>query len=212
MPSVAAIIPARNEAATVAAVVASAASSGLFFEVIVVSDGSTDATAAVARRTGADVLELPRSGGKGAALAAGVARTGAPLLCFLDADLVGLNAGQLTAILAPVLSGEAVMCVGRRDFGAVGNFFADLFPAVGGQRAMRREVFMALPATAGYGIEVMLNRLCEVRRWPVRHVLLPGLGHVRKTRKVGLWHGAVGYLRMFSSVAGAWVRARSLRF
>jgi cellulose synthase/poly-beta-1,6-N-acetylglucosamine synthase-like glycosyltransferase len=55
-------------------------------EVVVVSDGSTDATAERARRAGADlVLELPR-GGKVAALNAAVERASGELLAFSDAN------------------------------------------------------------------------------------------------------------------------------
>ncbi len=64
------VIPAFNEARTIAAVVAEARRHG---SVLVVDDGSTDGTAAAARAAGAEVLGLGRRRGKGAALRAGAA-------------------------------------------------------------------------------------------------------------------------------------------
>ena len=63
------IVPAFNEARSVAAVIESLRSIGL--PVLVVNDGSTDATADIARAAGADVIDLPINLGVGGALRAG---------------------------------------------------------------------------------------------------------------------------------------------
>jgi glycosyltransferase involved in cell wall biosynthesis len=66
---VAALIPCRDEAAAVGWVVAGARRH--LDRVVVVDDGSADATAARAREAGAEVIVLPRRSGKGAALRRG---------------------------------------------------------------------------------------------------------------------------------------------
>jgi glycosyltransferase involved in cell wall biosynthesis len=66
-----AVIPAYNESATVARVVEHVRERAPFFDVVVVKDGSTDDTAALARAAGADVLELPFNLGIGGAVQAG---------------------------------------------------------------------------------------------------------------------------------------------
>ena len=60
------------------------------YEVIVVSDGNTDGTAAEARRVGSPnvkVFDYPMNVGKGFALSFGVAQSTGPLVTFIDADM-----------------------------------------------------------------------------------------------------------------------------
>ena len=81
------VIPAWNEAATVATVVASVRAAG--FDVLVVNDGSTDRTSALAAGAGAVVVDLPFNQGVGAALRCGfkyAVRTGYSAVVQCDAD------------------------------------------------------------------------------------------------------------------------------
>src|ERR687887_616801 len=115
-----ALVPAHNEAERVGATVSALRKLPGVAEVLVVSDGSTDATAARALEVGAHCLDLPRNIGKGGALNAGLAAlTGRvaeglspePVALLLaDADL-GDSAARLDALLAPVLAGEADLVI-----------------------------------------------------------------------------------------------------
>lgn len=95
LPRVAVVVPARNEElllpSALAALAAASARPGQPFQIHVVSDGSTDGTARVAREaTGgrATVHELPRSLGKSGALEHVLDRVDADYLCVIDADTV----------------------------------------------------------------------------------------------------------------------------
>jgi glycosyltransferase involved in cell wall biosynthesis len=98
------VIPAFNAAAYLDEAIDSAvAQGGLVGRVIVVDDGSTDTTAAVAARRGnpVELLQLARNGGGGRARNAGIAASSAPLVAFLDADdrwLEGKLAAQVQAL------------------------------------------------------------------------------------------------------------------
>jgi len=90
-PTVSLIVPAYDEQDVIAAKVANALALDYprdQLQVIVASDGSTDATAERARAAGADlVLELP-PGGKVAALNAAAEQAGGEVLAFSDANSV----------------------------------------------------------------------------------------------------------------------------
>lgn len=83
------VIPAYNEAARIAGVLEAVKAVVGPMEIVVVDDGSTDDTAAVAERAGATVLRLPTNQGYGVALQAGylyAGRRGADVVVQLDAD------------------------------------------------------------------------------------------------------------------------------
>jgi glucosyl-3-phosphoglycerate synthase len=115
--TVSVVIPARNEAATVAAVVSQIRQallvSGLVDELIVLDSDSTDDTAAVARAAGADVYAArdietgtPLSPGKGEALWKSLFVASGELLVFVDADLTEWGPHFVTGLLGPLLSEE----------------------------------------------------------------------------------------------------------
>jgi len=81
------VMAAHNEAGAVGQVVRKCRSViGDNFDIVVVDDGSTDATAAEAAQAGARVLKLWPNGGKGAAMRVGIAESTAEWLIFIDAD------------------------------------------------------------------------------------------------------------------------------
>jgi glycosyltransferase involved in cell wall biosynthesis len=103
------ILPALNEAAALPTALASfPPEAGL----LVVDNGSTDQTAAVAAAHGAQVVHEPRRG-FGAACWAGVQAAPGEVLVFADAD-GSFDGADLPAVAGPVLAGEADLVIGSR--------------------------------------------------------------------------------------------------
>lgn len=213
--SVAAIIAAKNEGPTIAQVVRIAHESVLVDEVVVVDGASTDGTVAAAEAAGARVLVHP-DGGKGEAMAAGVAATDADVIVFLDGDLTGLRPHHVDRLVRTVTAGGAVMSCGLFDRGpSLNRLFLHLLPIFTGERALRRELFESLEPEdlAGYRIEAALNARAGELGLPVAAFVCQGMWHRTKeekfatplagfTAKVAMLTAAVG------GYAGYWARRR----
>jgi hypothetical protein len=118
---IAVVIPAYNEGESIGRVLARmpVTVAGQRLQPLVVSDGSTDATAAEARRAGALVMDLPLNRGAGTAIRLGynyAARAGARVIVTMDAD--GQHRPEeIERVVAPILAGEADFVIGSRRLG-----------------------------------------------------------------------------------------------
>ena len=198
--NLAVLISAFNEGTTVASVVKVALESGLG-EVLVVSDGSTDATAINAKAAGASVLELPVNSGKGAAVAAGARQLeGMDYLVLLDADLINLTRAHIMAMLEPITAGRAQTTAGLFSGGGTLTDFGNrATPKWSGQRCIPRRTILDTPnlASRGYGIELAINDSIEREGLTLEYVDLAGVSQVLKEQKRGLLAGLMWRVKMY---------------
>lgn len=169
------IIAAKDEEQRIAASVRAAASIPGVDAVVVVDDGSSDRTGAVARAAGATVVRHERNRGKAAAMQTGAAAADDQrVLLFLDADLEA-SAAAAAPLVLPVAAGAADMTIAilptqaaaGGGHGLVVRLARDgIMRATGwratqplsGQRCLTLEAFeAALPLAAGFGVEVGLT-------------------------------------------------------
>jgi glycosyltransferase involved in cell wall biosynthesis len=194
------VLPALDEARALPAALASFPAGA---DLVVVDNGSSDGTAAVAAACGARVVREPRRG-FGAACWAGVqACPGAEVVAFADAD-GSFDGADLVRLAGPVLRGEADLAIGSRLLGrrepgamsrlarlenrllgaACGALFGVPLSDLGPFRALRRDVLLELGVRdrgQGWPLEMVGRaglaglRVVEV---PVRY--LPRVGGVSK--------------------------------
>lgn len=217
--STVALIPAHDEAARIAATVTATRAVPGIDRVVVVDDGSTDRTPHLAREAGAEVIQLGRNRGKGAALQAGLntVATEADVIVLLDADL-GDTAAEAQHLLAPLADGSADMTVAifpaptaRAGFGLVLGLarwgiralsgFEPTAP-LSGQRALTREAWRAgTPFAAGFGVEVALS--VRVQRAGLRIAEVPvAMAHAPTGRNLaGFAHRGLQFLAVSRALA-----------
>ena len=180
-------LPAQNEEITVGNIVATVRRTlmeavPLVDEVLVVDDGSTDATAAVAAWEGARVVAvadvLPETGpgsGKGNAMWKSIDAAEGDLLCWLDADIRNFGAHFVTGLLGPLIMQPEIAFVkgfyrrplhglpeggGRVTELVARPLISTLFPQLArfvqplsGEYAGRRDALEVLPFVEGWGVE-----------------------------------------------------------
>lgn len=179
-------IPALDEAATVGDIVTTlhrdlVAGAPLVDEIIVVDDGSTDATAAIAAAAGAIVVDSPVDGGghgKGEAMARGLACSAGELVVFLDGDIENFGSHFVIGLLGPLLVDRGISLVkgayerplgdnptggGRVTELVARPILSLLFPELAGvtqplagETAARRAVLDEVGLAGGYGVELAL--------------------------------------------------------
>lgn len=172
-------MPALDEAPVIALVVRGLLDTRCVHEVIVVDNGSLDATAAEARRAGARVVCEPQRGYGRACLAGVMAASAANVILLQDGDGAD-DPSDVPRVLAPVLAGEADLVVGvrsasQREAGAMtsqqvaGNRVAGAWirllygvrvSDLGPLRAVRRSCLLELQMsemTYGWSVEMVIK-------------------------------------------------------
>jgi glycosyltransferase involved in cell wall biosynthesis len=181
---VAIVVPAYNEergiGPTIAKLRTAMHDSGYTYEIVVVDDGSTDATAARATASDVRVVRLPGNRGYGAALKAGIAATASTLVCIIDADgtyppeaiprLLALSNGRHMVVGARLLTDQSIPRERRPAKWLLGRLASYLteqqIPDLNsGLRVMRRAALMKfihlLPSGFSFTSTITLSLLCS---------------------------------------------------
>ena len=202
---ISAIIAAYNEEKTIAEVLTALTGNRLIDEVIVVSDGSTDATVEIARTFDVTTIALRENRGKGYAMRVGVDYARYDVLFFVDGDMFNLTDQHIQSLVRPVQRGECDMNIGVRNRGPIRNFLhldMKVGPVLSGIRVMRREVWDTVPVRyqERFKIEAALNFFCSQAGYQQRQTVIHDLGHLIKENKRGLFPGLAGRWEMTREV------------
>lgn len=148
--SISVILPAKNEAKGLDKTLSALRQALPDAEVIVVDDGSTDDTAAVAIGHGATVLSSPYSMGNGAAIKRGARHASGTILVFLDAD--GQHDPTHIARMLARLREGFDMVVGARDWSGQAGVSRGIANAFYNWLASRMTGFHVRDLTSGFRV------------------------------------------------------------
>lgn len=177
--TVAVVVPAKDEAATVGAVLdAVRVHDHLIDELVVVNDHSSDDTPTVASHHGARVIHVRGPGGKGVAMRAGVDATSSSIIVFLDADVLNTTPDYVGRLIQPLLERPSVQLVkgyyerplhnmptggGRVNELAARPILSLLYPGLGeirqplaGETAVRRSALESIELETNYSVEIAM--------------------------------------------------------
>lgn len=189
------------------------------YRAIVVDNGSTDGSGALAARLGATVLSEPVPG-FGSACFAGLMASIAQIVCFCDCD-GSIDPRALPSVADPVRAGDADLVLAARDAvrGAwplharlanrelarrvrrtTGVPLTDLGPL----RAARREPLLALGITdrrSGWPLEMVLR--AARAGWRITEVRAPYLPRSGRSKVTGTVRGTLGAIRDMNAALDA---------
>jgi len=184
-----AIVCAFNEEKTISGVLENLLKNPIIDEIIVINDGSTDATQAVIRAFSRSpqirLIEFYDNRGKGTAMAEGVINARNRILVFIDADLLNFEDRYVEQLVQPLVSGLADMVIGHPTENTVDDKF-NPFKPLSGERALFRDDILPLVENmrgSRFGVETLINLSYQSRKMRVLYVPLWGLIHPIKLQK-----------------------------
>jgi glycosyltransferase involved in cell wall biosynthesis len=224
------VVPVHNEAETLGTVLERIEALPLQAQVVVVDDGSTDASASIAEqaveRIGGLVIRQPNRG-KGAAIRAALPYVRGDVVVIQDADME-YDPSDVPRLIEPITRGVADVVFGSRLSGGqpqraymfwhlVGNRFLSLVTNVlfnttlsdmeTGYKAFRADVLRSLDLRQnGFGIEPEITAQICLRKLRIYEVPIAYYGRTYDEGKKITWHHGVEALGVLLSS-----RVRGLR-
>jgi glycosyltransferase involved in cell wall biosynthesis len=183
------------------------------FDPIVVDNGSSDGSGALAAALGARVVHERRPG-FGAACFAGLSAAGADIVCFMDCD-ASFDPRELPLVAGPVAAGTADLVLGARQGGgtlhgriANGVLALELrrrtgvrLTDLGPMRAARREPLQALgirDRRSGWPLEMVVR--AAAAGWEIREVQVSHLPRRGRSKVTGTVRGTLRAVRDMAAV------------
>ena len=198
------VVCAYNEADKILNILKAVHRHPALFEVIIVNDGSTDETEALAWQfPDVRIISYMPNRGKTYALSQGIAAATGDYLMLLDADLSGITAADIQALAEPVISGRTQVSISLRRNSLLLYRFIGL-DFVSGERvipaSLIRHFALTMESLPRWGGEAFINTLITREALSIAVVDWRGVSNIRKSQKVGIWLGVLAEAAMIADV------------
>lgn len=232
------VVPAFNEEATIGRVLERVDALPCVREIIVVDDGSMDATAAMVaacRSPRVRLIREPKNRGKTAAVRRALQAVTSPLTIIQDADLE-YDPAEIPHVLAPILSGDADVVYGSRFLvrRAARVLYFHHYLANKGltflsnlltnrnmtdietcYKAFRTPILQQMPiSSSGFGMEVEVTALISKTNARTYEVPISYYGRTyAEGKKIGFWDGlcALWYVFLYNLLVPLTPKCRAYR-
>lgn len=190
------IIPAYNEGKRIRKVLQVVTAHPLIDEIIVIDDGSID-------ETRKNILEFEKvkliihehNLGKSVSLYDGIKKSSGDYIFFLDADLMYLNAQNITDMVFPILNGAADVSISLRKNTPIQWHILGI-DYITGERILPRDIIIyhldEILFLKPFGFEVFLNELIIKNKYRLKIVPWSNVYTLSKVKKIGLRKGLRG--------------------
>lgn len=200
MLKISCIIPAYNEEKRIENVLRAVYNHPLIDELIVVDDASKDGTAEVLKKyKGINFIRHEINRGKSNSVVTGINNSKNDILFFLDADLIGLTAQNVSDLISPVLFGKADIAISLRK-NAPGIYRKIGIDFLSGERVFPKKLISEhldeIKKLPSYGLETFMNGLIIKNRYRIQVVHWDNVLSPWKSWKVGKLRGFWGEIKM----------------
>lgn len=204
MNKISCIIPSYNEGKRIARVLEVVANHPMVDEIIVVDDASTDNTNEIVKKyKNIKYITHHKNMGKSAAVYTGLKESSGEYIMFIDADLSGLSADDITRLAKPILENKADVCISLRKNPPI------LWRKIGldfitGERIFSRNTLRPIeedfPNLKKFGLEVFMNELIIKNKLRLAVIRWPNVESPTKYSKSGLLAGVMGEINMYKDI------------
>ena len=216
MKKVTAIICAYNEEETIKEVIESVSKSLDIDEIIVVNDGSTDATGRMIESININNnfvdIHLKQNKGKGFAMATGAEYTSNEILVFIDADLYNITNTHISQLVKPLLLNYSDMVLGQPTETLIASNI-NPFKSFTGQRSVFKADILPIlnkMKKSRFGVETLLNLHYQSEEKRIKYINLRGLRHPTKFEKTSTENAIMEFLAEGLEITKTALKNRSL--
>ncbi|MEA2107577.1 MAG: glycosyltransferase family 2 protein [Bacteroidota bacterium] len=183
------VICAYNEEPTIKNVIESCHRFNPESEIVLVDDGSEDATQQIVKDLQKDIpisyIRMDKNKGKSFAMVIGVENASRDIILFFDADITNIKKEHFDHLLNPIFNAEADMVLGQPSETLI-DYRINPFKGLTGERAMLKKDIKSILEDIRdirFGVETYINLYFQAHGKKLKYSVLEGLTHPTKYEK-----------------------------